>query len=590
MTKTIIEKVATSYSEVAVFKVEGTLGYHENKTLEKFFAECDKRNIHDIVLDFSSLASLGGGCARIIIEHAEKGGFKLAVAGASKTALKFLRSGAGSGSILFASSAEEAAEMLKSAPSREDSPAEQEPHPASESPKGTGEHSSVDEREEHADSTATGDRADENEAGAQETAEPGKIPDVIILGPAPEDETGGREGAAPEARGDENQTKEPSRARQSGDVLRDLKKKVIQYNSLLTISSDFNKIENRAQLVDAFLLTTIAQIGIEGAAFFEEEDGSFRCSVIKGGESEGDLPSIDAKGIAVDLWEDGRPARDINDLPIDAAAAEALEKRGFKKVSPLVVQEQVRALVFLGKPIRSDLDDEAMEFLKVLLNQAAIAYEKSKRMEEESERTLGLVQTLISLIEENTMGKGNTDLVSNYTYAVATAMNYPEEFLKDLMFGAVLRDIGMIKVSDLIVRSPRELAKEEWEIIKRHPSDGAEMLRRMKFSEHTVHVVLCHHERFNGEGYPNGLEGSNIPLGARIVSVVESYVAMLRDRPNRPALREEEAANTLRENWGMRYDPEVIKSFLEIVEEEMRSGQKIQFSHSELFRLERTGK
>jgi HD-GYP domain-containing protein (c-di-GMP phosphodiesterase class II) len=153
------------------------------------------------------------------------------------------------------------------------------------------------------------------------------------------------------------------------------------------------------------------------------------------------------------------------------------------------------------------------------------------------------------------------------------------------MYGTMLRDIGMIKVSDLIVRSPRELMPEEWEIIKRHPADGADMLRKMKFSEHAVSVVVSHHERFNGEGYPHGLQGKQIPLGARIVSVVESYAAMLQDRPTRPALTHEEALNTLKENWGMRYDPDVVAAFAEIVEKELRSGKRTCDSDFELSKI-----
>jgi HD-GYP domain-containing protein (c-di-GMP phosphodiesterase class II) len=193
------------------------------------------------------------------------------------------------------------------------------------------------------------------------------------------------------------------------------------------------------------------------------------------------------------------------------------------------------------------------------------------------------VQTLIALIEENTLARGNTNLLSSYTYALAKQLHYPEEHVRDLMYGTVLRDIGMIKVSDLIVRSPRELMPEEWEIIKRHPIDGADMLRKMRFSEHAVGVVISHHERFNGEGYPSGLQGKQIPLGARIVSIVESYAAMLQERPTRPALTQEEALNTLKENWGMRYDPDVVKAFVEIVENELRTGDGIHEKQFELF-------
>jgi len=124
-------------------------------------------------------------------------------------------------------------------------------------------------------------------------------------------------------------------------------------------------------------------------------------------------------------------------------------------------------------------------------------------------------------------------------------------------------------VSDLILRSPRDLTKEEWEIIKKHPDDGAEMLARMKFSDHVVNIVRTHHERFNGEGYPYGLRGREIPLGARIISVVESYAAMIHERPTRPALSEREALASLRENYALRYDREVILQFARIMEKEM---------------------
>ena len=152
---------------------------------------------------------------------------------------------------------------------------------------------------------------------------------------------------------------------------------------------------------------------------------------------------------------------------------------------------------------------------------------------------------------------------------VAKDMDYPEEHFTELIYGTVLRDMGMIKVSELIVRSPRELNKDEWQVIKRHPEDGAEMLRRMKFGNHVIDIVLSHHERFNGEGYPRGLRGRDIPVGSRIISVVESYAAMIHERPSRPALSEREALETLRENYGLRYDCDIVSHFCSIIEKEI---------------------
>jgi len=98
-------------------------------------------------------------------------------------------------------------------------------------------------------------------------------------------------------------------------------------------------------------------------------------------------------------------------------------------------------------------------------------------------------------------------------------------------------------------------------------------------------MVLTYHERFNGEGYPSGVQGQDMPLGARIVAVGESYAAMLQERPTRPALTQQEALNTLRENWGMRYDPDLVKNFGEFVEGEINTGEKLTDRSFELFQV-----
>jgi len=350
------------------------------------------------------------------------------------------------------------------------------------------------------------------------------------------------------------------------------------------LNSDFYRIQDRKNLLELFLLTTIAQVGVESAVFLEFREGYFTPAAVKGMDPD-ELRGFALSAEQLDLatWKENLLVYTIENAPFSDEVKAPLLSLGCSYVAPFVAHNEFRGILALGKPIKSDLDEATMGFLKILINQAAIAYESTARFEEEKERTLGLVQTLIALIEENTLARGSTTLLSSYTFSLARNLHYPEEHIRDLMYGTVLRDIGMIKVSDLIVRSPRELMPEEWEIIKRHPIDGAEMLRKMKFSEHAINVVLSHHERFNGEGYPNGLQGKQIPMGSRIVSIVESYAAMLQERPTRPSLTQEEALNTLKENWGNRYDPDVVKAFVEIVENELRTGEKASEEKFELF-------
>ncbi len=536
--KTTIEKLSSSSPDVTIFKITGTLGFHEKNVLERLFNECARRGLARVLLEVTELESLGGGCARIIRDEAARGRIAIGLVGARRTVLKFLKN-------------EDAPRMVM-APTLEEA-----------IPK-------IRAKVLAFASTLSPDLDSDDALLSKESLE-----EILRLGDVSADEEdAGLEGddpSAAEAAGDPRRSSDAKPP--ATDDPKQLQKRIVQYNTLFSINSDFYRFQDRRNLLDAFLLTTIAQVGVESAVFLESTKGYFVPVAMKGiepGELRGfalsaaqlHLPKLLAKNEITTVEKS--PFGDDVKAPLLAL--------GCAYVAPFIVHENVRGVILLGKPLKKELDATTMDFMKILINQAAIAYESMARFEEENERTLGVVQTLISLIEENTLARGNTNLISHYVYAMAKRMHYADEHVRDLMYGTVLRDIGMIKVSDLILRSPRELMPEEWEIIKRHPSDGARMIKDMKFGPHAVDVVQNHHERFNGDGYPRGVQGQEIPMGARIVSVVESYAAMLQVRPTRPALSREEALNTLKENWGMRYDPEVVRCFVEIVEEEIRSG------------------
>jgi HD-GYP domain-containing protein (c-di-GMP phosphodiesterase class II) len=148
----------------------------------------------------------------------------------------------------------------------------------------------------------------------------------------------------------------------------------------------------------------------------------------------------------------------------------------------------------------------------------------------------------------------------------------PEESWRELAYGAVLRDIGMLRIDPEILRSSGQLTAEQWETVRRHPLEGAAIMRQMRFGEVAIEVVLHHHEAYNGEGYPSGLRGRAIPLGARLVAVAESYVKMTMDRPYRKALPQVEALESLAENWGLRYDPLIVDALVRVINRELSMG------------------
>jgi HD-GYP domain-containing protein (c-di-GMP phosphodiesterase class II) len=136
----------------------------------------------------------------------------------------------------------------------------------------------------------------------------------------------------------------------------------------------------------------------------------------------------------------------------------------------------------------------------------------------------------------------------------------------DLKRAALLNDVGTIGVSDFILHKPGPLTPEEWEEMKRHPAIGYEMFRHVKSLSDAAAIIHAHHERFDGKGYPSGLAGDEIPLGARILAVADTFDAMTSDRPYRRALPWEVAHDEIVKQSGAQFDPRVVNGFLECYE------------------------
>jgi HD-GYP domain-containing protein (c-di-GMP phosphodiesterase class II) len=176
---------------------------------------------------------------------------------------------------------------------------------------------------------------------------------------------------------------------------------------------------------------------------------------------------------------------------------------------------------------------------------------------------------LLDLRDLNT-GVHSTRL-AEWGLRVARDLGVPENFMPDMEMGALLHDIGKIGVPDGILNKPGRLTPEEFEIVKRHPEFGWTVIRNLPGLEQTSLYVLHHHENFDGTGYPAKLKGSEIPIGARIVSVIDAFDAMVSSRPYRAGLPLAEAIRRLHESSGTQFDPAVVKSFVSIAESEMPS-------------------
>jgi HD-GYP domain-containing protein (c-di-GMP phosphodiesterase class II) len=176
---------------------------------------------------------------------------------------------------------------------------------------------------------------------------------------------------------------------------------------------------------------------------------------------------------------------------------------------------------------------------------------------------------LLDLRDLNT-GVHSTRL-AEWGLRVARDLGVPESKMPDIEMGALLHDIGKIGVPDGILNKPGRLTPEEYEIVKRHPEFGWTVIRNLPGLEQTSLYVLHHHENYDGNGYPAKLKSSEIPIGARIVSVIDAFDAMVSSRPYRTGMPLEEAIRRLLEASGTQFDPAVIRSFVPIARSEMPS-------------------
>lgn len=161
--------------------------------------------------------------------------------------------------------------------------------------------------------------------------------------------------------------------------------------------------------------------------------------------------------------------------------------------------------------------------------------------------------------------QGHSDRVTSLSLTLAKEMALNSKEIQNVQWGALLHDVGKIGIPDYILHKPGPLNEDEWMVMKKHPEIGYAMLKDIPFLQPALDIVHYHHERFDGKGYPQSLKGKDIPLAARIFSIVDSFDAMTSDRPYRKKMSKVEALTEIRKCSGSQFDPEIVKIFIKTI-------------------------
>jgi len=244
-----------------------------------------------------------------------------------------------------------------------------------------------------------------------------------------------------------------------------------------------------------------------------------------------------------------------------------LENLNAELYIPLIAKDDLVGVLAVG-PKRSTQaftrDDQRT--LITLANQTAVAVENARLYEELEDTFEQTVVALANAIDvRDTYTSDHSQQIANWAAETARVLGCSPPEIETIYWGGLLHDIGKIGIPDSILMKPTTLSKSEWEIIYQHPKLGAKMISPIKKLSHIAPIIEYSHERYDGSGYPYGVAREDIPLGARIVGVVDSFSAMMDERPYKRPMKFIDAVEEIKQNSGTLYDPKVVTAFFQVI-------------------------
>lgn len=257
--------------------------------------------------------------------------------------------------------------------------------------------------------------------------------------------------------------------------------------------------------------------------------------------------------------------RDVDADPRYQNLVEIARLRGYRSTAAaaIVLDGEILGSLIVSHEDVHDFSREELSALERISDQAAVAISNARQREALQNMGLETAMVLSNVIETRDAYTGDHCIrLVEYAELTARMLKLPQKELELIKLGAALHDVGKVSVPDSILKKPDKLTPDEYQQIKQHCYVGGQICKKVPFLRSVHDIVYHHHEFYDGRGYPDGIAGEAIPLGSRIVAVVDAYDAMTTNRPYRSAMPYEDAIEILNHGAGMQWDPEIVRCFL----------------------------
>jgi anti-anti-sigma factor len=355
---------------------------------------------------------------------------------------------------------------------------------------------------------------------------------------------------------------------------REIGRKAMEMETLFSVSQSLAEALETEKMLPTLLMMATGQFSTDRAVvLLRARDGGLEVAAARGLDAEA-LHELTIPPLGLADVVDGHAGPVLADALAgemedqDRRQLEPFVKKGIAALAPIRFKNRLIGIVGLGAKLSGrGFDADELRLLGALVNLAAVSIETARLLEKTKKNYGGLVRALISAIEaKDKYTRGHTERVTLYASALADEVGVREDQRQDLLFGAVLHDVGYLGVPEDVLRMPDGVTEEQLTELRRHPLIGAEILRGIPLLRNALDGVRYHHECYDGSGYPDGLAGEDIPLIARVIAVADSFDAMTTDRRYRKAKTKEEAVEEIKASRGVQFDPAVADAFVRLLE------------------------